>query len=142
MDSFFQGLSSYLLKQVDDLLIQAESIEDMERYLDETLSDAEKHGITFSIKKFTVSSKVVFSGFQLDASSGTVKIGPDPARVEKLLTMPKPTSTKQVQRLLGLLTQLSKFCPDYAMSCPRQRALSHKWQPMSGTAHMTRSLSN
>ena len=53
-DSFFQGLSSYLLKQVDDLLIQAESMEDMEKYLDETLSDAEKNGVTFSIKKFSV----------------------------------------------------------------------------------------
>ena len=41
-DSFFQGLSTYLLKLVDDLLIQAESMEDMERHLDETLSDAEK----------------------------------------------------------------------------------------------------
>ena len=69
---------------------------------------------------------MIISRFQLDASSGTVKIGPDPSQVEKLLNVPKPTTTKGVQRLLGLLTQLSKICPDYAMSCPRLRALSHK----------------
>ena len=28
--------------------------------------------------------------------------------------------------MLGLLNQLAKFCPDYAMACPKMRALSHK----------------
>ena len=54
------------------------------------------------------------------------KLGPDPARVEKLTNMKRPTTKSEVRSLLGLLTQLSKFCPDYAQNVPALRQLTHK----------------
>ena len=53
-------------------------------------------------------------------------MGPDPARIEKLLKMPKPQKTKDVEWLLGLVNQLSKFSLDYIMQCPRLKSLTHK----------------
>ena len=35
------------------------------------------------------------------------KLGPDPARVEKLTRMERPRNQSEVRSLLGLLTQLS-----------------------------------
>ena len=46
-DCFFQGLYTYLLKQVDDLLIQAESMEDMEKYLKKPCLMLRKTGLHF-----------------------------------------------------------------------------------------------
>ena len=40
-------------------------------------------------------------------------LGPDPARIEKLVNMRAPITQKEVRSLLDLLTQLSKFCPDH-----------------------------
>ena len=65
-----------MLKQVDDLLVQAPSMEELEKNLNETLEDGRKNGAMFSIKKFRAGKKVIFSGMELDASGSEVKIGP------------------------------------------------------------------
>ena len=91
--------------------------------------EAHKQGCTFFITKFQAGTTLITSGFQVicDPEGKEIpKIGPDPASVEKLRCMEKPTMVKQVRIFLGLLTQLSKFCPDYAMSVPNLCKLMHK----------------
>merc|ERR1712030_250983 len=128
-DEFFSGLGDFLTKQVDDLLLQGTSEENLKQNLHTTLKDARKTGCIFSISKFQIGTQVVTSGFQITTDptgKTTPKLGPDPARVEKLTNMQKPKDQTGVRSLLGLLTQLSKFCPDYAQCAPALRALTHK----------------
>ncbi len=72
---------------------------------------------------------MVTSGFQIktDPTGKTKpKLGPDPARVENLTQMERPKTQTEVRSLLGLLTQLSRFYPDYAQNVPAMRLLTHK----------------
>ena len=118
-----------MTKQVDDLLVQGSSESDLGQNLHTTLREAKEKGCTFSISKFQAGTEVVTSGFLIktDPTGKTKpKLGPDPARVEKLAKMQRPTNQTEVRSLLGLLTQLSKFCPDYAQNVPALRQLTHK----------------
>ena len=54
------------------------------------------------------------------------QIGPDPARVEKLVNMQPPKNIKEVRSFLGLVNQFSKFSPDYAMITTKIRSLTWK----------------
>ena len=62
------------------------------------------------------------------------QIGPDPARVEKLADMQPPANQKQGRSFLGLVNQLGKFSPDYAMIMTKIRGslkngVKFEWTP-------------
>ncbi len=40
--------------------------------------------------------------------------------------MPKPTDVRGVQRLLGMVNYLAKFCPHLSDQCEELRQLTHK----------------
>ena len=126
---FVSGIGDFLTKQVDDLLVQGTSEKNLSQNLHTTLKEAKEKGCIFSISKFQASTQVVTSGFQIktDPTGKTKpKLGPDPERVEKLTRMERPRNQPEVRSLLSLLTQLSRFCPDYAQNVPALRLLTHK----------------
>ena len=53
-------------------------------------------------------------------------IRPDPQKVEAVQNFPTPSSTLEAAKLLGLVTYLSKFCPDLATIVQPIRQLTHK----------------
>ena len=86
----FSGIGDFLTKQVDDLLVQGSSEEDLSRNLHTTLKEAREKCCTFSISKFQAGTRVVTSGFQIitdPTGKAKPKLGPDPVRVEKLTQM-------------------------------------------------------
>ena len=50
----------------------------------------------------------------------------DPEKVRAIEQMPKPTDVKAVQRLLGMVNYLAKFCPHLSDHCQPLRQLTHK----------------
>ena len=114
------------------------SIKELRERLEITAREFIKRGVTWSISKFFAGREVnIVSGHQvtLDPSGGTPpQIGPDPARVEKLADMQPPANQKQVRSFLGLVNQLGKFSPDYAMIMTKIRGLlkngvKFEWTP-------------
>ena len=126
-DQFFSGLGNWLIKQVDDMYVCASSLAELRKKLEIIAKKSLKHGVTWSISKFFAGRETnIVSGHQviLDPSGKTApKIGPDPARVEKLANMQPPTNIKQVRSFLGLVNQLGKFSPDYLMTTTKIRTL-------------------
>ena len=115
-DRFFSSLGTYLTKQVDDLMILATSWEDTEKKVRTVLEEARTAGCIFSIKKFAISNKVIVSGFEIDITdpqSGP-KIGPDLGKIKALHDLPRPSNITEVRSLVGLISQLSTFIPDFA----------------------------
>ena len=51
--------------------------------------------------------KVIFMGFQLSPEG----VSPAPSMVEAIVNMPKPIDPHAVQRYLGMLNFLARFCP-------------------------------
>jgi len=51
---------------VDDLLVQGNSIKDLEANLHTTLKEAQAKGCIFSISKFQAGTRVVTSGFLIE----------------------------------------------------------------------------
>ena len=121
------------------MYIIAESSDELEARLEITAKEAEKHGCTWSISKFYAARPCnIFSGFRvvLDSSGlNPPSIGPDPERVAKLSAIQPPTMVKGVRSLLGFVTYLSKFCPDYAMTTSKLRSLTNKGVKFIWTEH-------
>lgn len=46
---------------------------------------------------------------------------PDPGKVKAVVEMPRPKHDKDVQRLIGLVTYLSKYLPHLSDICEPQR---------------------
>ena len=82
-DRFFSGLGDWLLKQVDDLLVQATSVSDLLSKMEIMASEGRQFGCTYSISKFTLGRDVnVVSGFQLTldpTGKESPKLGPNPS---------------------------------------------------------------
>ena len=119
-----------MLKQVDDIYVLGTSLENLTERLEIVAREAEKNDCTFSISKFFAGrvSNIVSGHLVILDPSGKnpPKIGPDPARVEKLANMQPPKNLKEVRSFLGLVNQFSKFSPDYAMITTKIRTLTWK----------------
>ena len=65
-DRFYLGMGSYLLKQMDDMYIQAVSMVDLDAKLKIAAKEAVDYECTWSISKFYASQPVnILSGFQV-----------------------------------------------------------------------------
>ena len=61
-------------------------------------------------------------------------IKPDTDKVDSIRHFPTPTTKSEVSKLLGLITYLSKFCPDLAETAKSIRQLAQKEVPWSWDA--------
>ena len=88
MDRFYSGIGKHLLKQVDDMYIQATSMDDLDQKLRVAAKEAIQYGCTWSISKFFAARPCnIVSGFRVILNPlglNPLSIGPDPDRVEKL----------------------------------------------------------
>lgn len=113
----------------DDVLItgQGETQESAERDHDEKLkaflARCREKGIKLNADKFKLRQREVSYIGHLLTSDG-LKIDPD--KVRAITHMQKPTDVKAVQRLLGMVNYLSKFCAHLSDQCEALRQLTHK----------------
>ena len=123
-------MGSHLLKQVDDMYIQAVTMKGLDAKLKVAAKEAMEFGCTWSISKFFAGRPCnIVSGFRviLDPSGiSPPQIGPDPDRVKQFSQIKPPTTVKDVRSFLGFIAYLGKFCPDYAMTTNKLRSLTSK----------------
>ena len=117
-----------MIKQVDDVLVMGVSWDDIEVKTRKVLTEARTNGCIFSIKKFTISEKVIVSGFQVNITDTAARpqIRPDPAKIQALTDIPRPETLFKVRSLIGLLAQLSTFMPDFAHLAQNIKRMSSK----------------
>ena len=103
------------IKLVDDILVQAATMEDLLKRLRAVFQRCREHCITLAKKKVKVGKEVDFAGFTVSAEG----VRPDPKLVAGIAEMAAPTNTSELRSFLGLAQQLTMFVPDLAhATCP------------------------
>ncbi|XP_052396170.1 uncharacterized protein K02A2.6-like [Carassius gibelio] len=113
----------------DDILItgEGETLEqanqDHDNKLRRLLNRCREKNIKLNAEKFQLrKSEVPYIGHLLTADGLRV----DPEKARAVRDMPRPVDVKGVQRLLGMVNYLSKFCDHLSDGCEILRQLTHK----------------
>ena len=100
-------------KLVDDILVEATDLADLEEKLRLVFQRCQTHGFTLSIKKFAINTTVEFAGYLVSQKG----ILPCPRRLKAISEFPPPKDVSGLRSFLGLCNQLSIFVPNLASSC-------------------------
>ena len=112
-------LHLWLLKIMDDMAIQGETLQEVFCRLRMVLKRCRKAGIKLSLAKLSVSRSIKFAGFIISSDG----ISPDPAKLASLRDFPTPKSVTDLRSFLGLANQLGHFLPDLAHATVHLRSL-------------------
>ena len=119
MDEAFSNLDD-VFPLVDDILIAGKSQQDHDVNLKSALNRCQEKNIHLNPDKLTVgATEVKYFGHIISAEG----LKPDPAKVKAIQEMPPPTSKKDLQTYLGMVTYLSKFTPSLSETTKPMRDL-------------------
>jgi hypothetical protein len=106
----FHDFTEWMVPVHDNILIGATDIDDLCSKLELLFKRCAQYRIQLKASKsnFAV-TELKFFGFVL--TKGHIKS--DPQRIEEIVNIPMPKTTKQMQSFLGLMTYISPFVPDY-----------------------------
>lgn len=114
---------------VDDILVYGEGRTDIEARLDHDkkvlalMERCRKVNLKLNKDKIKLAKTEVSYIGHLITNNG---LKPDPAKVEAVKNMPKPTDVAGVQRFIGFVNYLSKFLPGLSDACEPLRKLTLK----------------
>ena len=109
-------------KIVDDILIWAPNLQDLEERLRAVVARCDQLHVTLSRSKFQIATSLNFAGC-IVSSNG---VQPDPSRISSLTDFPIPHDQTGVRSFLGLCNQLAFFIPDYQQHTVALRQLTGK----------------
>ena len=101
-DEVVVDFQQWSAKIVDDILIWAENINELEERVRKVLTKCKERGITISKKKFAVGKRVKFAGYIVTGEG----IKPDPEKITCLKDFPRPHDEKSLRSFLGLANQI------------------------------------
>jgi hypothetical protein len=120
-DEALAGISG-VVKVVDDILVQGEDYEDLEKRLVQVLKACNAARVTLTRDKFIVGEEVKFAGFIISGNG----VKPDPAKLRAIKDYPSPSNISSLRSFLGLANQLGLFHPDLARATDGLRHLLKK----------------
>jgi hypothetical protein len=112
----------YVRKIVDDILVFAESFEELMSRIETVLDRCDKNHITLSKSKCQIGKQVKFAGFVVNEQG----VQPDPVKVKAISKFPSPTNVTELRSFLGLVNQLAQFVPNVAHTTEPLRDLLKK----------------
>ena len=109
-------------KIVDDILIWASSVSELEQRIRTVADRCANIGLTLSPKKFQMGTELEFAGCVI----GRGGVRPDPDRLRAISQFPEPHDQTSLRSFLGLANQLAFFVPDFAHLTASLRQLTGK----------------
>lgn len=108
MDHMLEGIrGAYAV--IDDILIAARTLEEHDKILRQVIERASSYNLKLNFEKTNLRQKqVTYVGHVLTEHG----LKPDPAKVQAVINMPKPSSKDDIRRFLGFITYLGKFLPN------------------------------
>ena len=96
-------------KSMHDFLATAESLEKLEKTLNQFLENCEELGVKILTNKFKMGSKVNFGGFLVTNDEGRVQIEADPGKLDKIRDFSRPNSKEDVASFIRLVKTLNNW---------------------------------
>ena len=109
-------------KIMDDVLLENETLAEVDKNTRKVLEKCRELGITISLKKLQYGKKVKYAGYIISSEGVT----PDPKKLAAVESFPSPKSKTELRGFLGLSNQLTIFHPDLAHSSAPLRPLLGK----------------
>jgi hypothetical protein len=128
-DEALVGLEG-VTKMVDDILVQAETREELFTRIESVLERCREHGIVLSKDKLEIGQSVKFAG-HIVSDKG---VSPDPEKLGAVADFPAPSDITSLRSFLGMVNQLGNYLPDLAHITEKMRGLLRKgvawlWTP-------------
>ena len=111
---FKEARNVTLVQSIDDFLLCAVDMADLECQMREVIRVAAKYGVVFNMEKVEVGSLAVFVGMLIRCQDeGPPLISPDPKNVEALKAIPIPQTHKELRQFLGLANAIAKLTTEH-----------------------------
>ena len=130
-------LGRFVVIYLDDILIFSKTMEEYYDHLEKVLAVLREHELYATPSKCEIASQEIeFLGFRI----GGGKILPIPAKIDTIVSWPRPTNVQEVRQFIGLATYYRRFIKDFARICvplhkllkePDKRLRKDKLRPIS-----------
>ena len=110
----------------DDIAVYGRTEQEHDANLWRLLEVAKKEGLVFNSAKCVIKTQSINFFGSLYTNQG---IRPDPSKLEDVKEMPSPQSKDELQRILGMMTYLSPYIPNYSEKSAILRELLKKDVP-------------
>ena len=112
-----------ILKLVDDILVFADTVLELEKRIEQLFKRCLEHQITLADDKIQAVSEVLFGGYVVKGY-GTK---PDPTKIEAIWNFPESKDLTNLRSFIGLSNQFGDFSPDLKQAMePLKGLLSQK----------------
>jgi hypothetical protein len=110
MNELFQGLD-FVYVYIDDILVASHAEEEHLRHLKQVLERLHRHNVVINPKKCTFgAAEISFLGVKVTSEG----VEPLPDKVEAICNLTFPTTSKQLQRFLGMVNYYRRWIPQAA----------------------------
>jgi hypothetical protein len=110
MNELFQGLD-FVYVYIDDILVASHTEEEHLRHLKQVLERLHRHNVVINPKKCTFgAAEISFLGVKVTSEG----VEPLPDKVEAICNLTFPTTSKQLQRFLGMVNYYRRWIPQAA----------------------------
>lgn len=105
------GDLDFVFAYIDDLLISSKDTETHKKHIRIVLKRLADYGISINREKCELGvESIEFLSHKIDKNG----IAPSPSKIEAIVNFPTPTSTKSLQRFLGMINYYHRFIPNMA----------------------------
>ena len=136
-DALRPFLGRFVVVYLDDILIFSKTMEEHYEHLEKVLAVLRKHQLYAAPGKCEIAAeRIEFCGFRI----GGGQVSAVPAKVDMIVSWPRPTNVREVRQFLGLATYYRRFIKDFAKICvplhellkePDERLRKDKLRPIS-----------
>ena len=132
MDMFTEGLKG-VANIADNIGIAGTDKKDHDVNLIAFMDRAQASGLSFNSTKCVISQpEISFFGNRYTKDGWR----PDPNKINDIRNMPSPKNKEDFQKIIGLMTYLSSFIPNFSKKCEPLRSLLKRTHFLSGRQTM------
>jgi hypothetical protein len=111
MEVVLEGIPEVVVYVDDIAIVTSGSMDDHARVVNQVLQRLNDHGMKLNLDKCHFGYKsILLLGHKVSGETRSI----DPLKVKQAIVWPKPTTGKEIQRLLGFTNFLRAYIPDYA----------------------------